>query len=83
MQVVKTSSVMFGKARRKHKTKQTEPRQRAKQKAGSKYTIEVPDVIDRASLLIIEMPDMATTQSLQYVSPDVALELPVPISDHT
>jgi hypothetical protein len=70
---------MFGKARGKNETTQKEPRQRAKQK----YTIEVPDVIDRVSLLIIEMPDMARTQSLQYVSPDVALELPVPICDHT
>ncbi len=52
-----------------------------KKKASSKHT--PPDVIDRAPLFIIEMSEMETTQSLQYVSPDVALELPDPICDHT
>ncbi len=40
-------------------------------------------MIDRAPLLIIEMSDMEKPQLLQQVSPDVALELPDPISDHT
>jgi hypothetical protein len=42
-----------------------------------------PDVIDRASLLMIEISDMETLQLLQYVSPDVELELPDPMFDHT
>ena len=52
-----------------------------KQKAKSKHAL--PDVIDRAPLLIIEIPVMETLQSLQYVSPDVAFELPDTICDHT
>jgi hypothetical protein len=43
----------------------------------------LPDVFDRVTLPTIETCDIATAQSLQYVSPDAALEYPDPIFDHT
>ena len=43
----------------------------------------LPDVFDWVTLPTIETCDIATAQSLQYVSPDAALELPNPICDHT
>jgi hypothetical protein len=56
--------------------------QREKHKLGSQNRLLVPDVFDRAPLFIIEMPDKATPQSIQSVSPDVELESD-PAVDHT
>jgi hypothetical protein len=49
--------------------------------AGNQRTL--PGVIDRATLLLVETFDMTTTQSMQCVSADVALELPNPIYEYT
>jgi hypothetical protein len=46
-------------------------------------TSTLPDEFDTARLFDIEVPDIKTRQFLQIVSPQVAIEEPVPMNDHT
>ena len=43
----------------------------------------IPDVLDKARLLVINVLEMETLQSIETVSPQEAEESPVAMRDHT
>ncbi len=51
--------------------------------AKTRLTVKLPDVLDKASLLLMEVPETLMPQLRQIVCPHVALESPIWTDDRT